>query len=66
MENDNKKAFGPSHYLYGEAEALSLSIAAIRKAMGKANPADFLTNSPEWSRSMEEFVQDLWWALDAH
>jgi hypothetical protein len=35
MENHNQSAFGPGHYLYGEAQALSLTIAAIRKAMVK-------------------------------
>jgi hypothetical protein len=53
MENNKQIAFGLGHYFCGEAEALSLSIAAIRKEIGKANPTDFVTKSPDWSRSME-------------
>lgn len=64
MEHDMKDNFGTEHYLYLEAEAMALSIATIRKAMGKANPSDFPTGSPRWGLEMEEFAQDVQRALD--
>ena len=49
--------------LYQEAEALSLSVATIRKARGKKNPQDFAVNSPEWHQTCHEFAHDILTAL---
>jgi hypothetical protein len=64
MDHDMKNDFGADHYLYLEAEALALSIAIIRKAMGKTNPSDFPAGSPRWRLQMKEFGEDVQRALD--
>jgi hypothetical protein len=40
----------PGSPLHQEAQALSLSVALVRKVQGKKNPADFPVDSPEWHR----------------
>ncbi|SAL87861.1 hypothetical protein AWB68_08566 [Caballeronia choica] len=57
----NKKPFEiiPDSALHMEAKALSLSVAAIRRAQGKQNPADFPVDSPAWHRACLEFANDV-------
>jgi hypothetical protein len=57
----NKKPFRvvPDSPLHQEAQALSLSVAAIRKAQGKKSPADFPVDSPEWHRVCMDFASDV-------
>ena len=61
----NKKPFEiiPGSPLHREAQSLSLSVAAIRKAQGKKNPEDFPVDSPEWHEVCEEFSNDVLIAL---
>lgn len=50
----------PGSPVHKEAQALSLSVAAIRKAQGKTNPADFpVDSSPAWHRACLEFANDV-------
>ncbi|WP_118179969.1 hypothetical protein [Paraburkholderia phosphatilytica] len=63
MDNEKREHFGPADPLYMEAEALGLSVAAIRKAQGKKNPSDCEVGSPAWMNANEEFARDLLWAL---
>jgi hypothetical protein len=46
-----------------EARALALSVATIRKARGKRNPADYAVGSPDWEAEDEDFARDLLRAL---
>lgn len=57
----NKKPFriASDSQLHQEARALSLSVAAIRKAQGKKSPADFPVDSPEWHRVCMDFANDV-------
>lgn len=59
MNNEHFLSFGPGYPGYLEARALALSIAAIRKAQGKKNPADYAVGSPNWEAADEEFARDL-------
>ena len=45
--------------LFMEARAFALSIVAIRRARGKANPADFVVGTPEWKAVVEDFAADI-------
>jgi hypothetical protein len=45
--------------LHKEAQSLSLSISAIRKAQGRKNPVDFPVVSPEWHQFALEFANDV-------
>jgi hypothetical protein len=45
--------------LFIEARAFALSIAAIRTARGKLNPADFHVGTPEWKAVIEDFAADI-------
>lgn len=63
MNSEQTILFGPWHPRYLEARALALSIAAIRKAQGKRNPADYAVGSPGWEAGDEEFARDLLRAL---
>jgi hypothetical protein len=63
MNNEPSILLGPGHPRYLEARALALSIAAIRKAQGKRNPADYVVGSPGWETGDEEFARDVLRAL---
>lgn len=41
------------------ARIVALSVAAIRKAQGKLNPADLSADSPAWQAVCEDFAHDL-------
>jgi len=41
------------------ARALSISVGAIRKAQGKASPADFPVGTLEWHAVVEDFANDV-------
>jgi hypothetical protein len=58
---ENKKPFEiiPGSALHMEAQSLSLSVAAIRKARGKKNPDDVPVDSPEWHQVCQEFANDV-------
>ncbi|MEY2440394.1 MAG: hypothetical protein QOI34_1779 [Verrucomicrobiota bacterium] len=58
---ENKKPFEiiPGSPLHLEAQSLSLSVAAIRKAQGKKNPEDVPADSPEWHQVCQEFANDV-------
>jgi hypothetical protein len=58
---ENKKPFEiiPGSALHMEAQSLSLSVAAIRKAQGKKNPEDVPVDSPEWHQVCQEFANDV-------
>ena len=49
----------PDSPLHKEAQALSLSVAAVRKAQGKKSPEDFTVGSPEWQQVCLEFANDV-------
>lgn len=59
MNNTQFVPFGPGYPAYLEVRALALSVAAIRKAQGKKNPADYAVGSPNWEAADEEFARDL-------
>ena len=42
-----------------QARALALSLVAIRRAQGKANPGDFEVGTPEWQQVMHDFALDV-------
>lgn len=42
--------------LFMEVRAFALSIVAIRRARGKANPVDFVVGTPEWKAVVEDFA----------
>ncbi|WP_277186428.1 hypothetical protein [Caballeronia sp. BR00000012568055] len=48
---------------FQHARALSLSVGAIRRAQGKANPNDFTVGSIEWHFAIEDFAGDVLKAL---
>jgi hypothetical protein len=48
---------------FQHARALSLSVGAIRRAQGKANPNDFPVGSIEWHFAIEDFAGDVLKAL---
>lgn len=56
----------PDRSLYLEAKALSMSVAAIRKARGKMNPHDVAVDSPDWYQAYREFADDVLAALIAN
>lgn len=64
MNTKNSLWPAPDGALYLEARALSLSVAAIRKASGKKNPQDFPVDCPEWQQSCAEFANDVLAALE--
>ncbi|WP_244818684.1 hypothetical protein [Caballeronia sp. Lep1P3] len=59
MDTNKPLQLTPDSALYLEARALSLSVAAIRKARGKKNPQDFPIDCPEWHQSCAEFAYDV-------
>jgi hypothetical protein len=59
MNNEQSIPFGPDQAQYLEAQALALSVAAIRKAQGKQNPGDYAVGSPGWAARDEDFARDV-------
>jgi hypothetical protein len=55
MENRNPHRIRRDSPLDREAEALGISVAAIRKAQGKLNPGDVEVGTPEFGAVEEAF-----------
>jgi hypothetical protein len=63
MENRNPNRIRRGSPLDKEAEALGISVAAIRKAQGKPNPSDVELGTPEFAAVEEAFLRDVLRAL---
>ena len=65
MENPNSKRRRAKIDLAFD-RALVLTVSAIRRAQGKANPEDFESGSPEFEHAADGYLDDLKRALDRH
>ncbi len=63
MDKDQLPFLDSSAPHFQHARALSLSVGAIRRAQGKANPNDFPVGSIEWHFAIENFAGDVLKAL---
>ncbi|HEX7932943.1 MAG TPA: hypothetical protein VF573_07710 [Paraburkholderia sp.] len=50
--------------LFEQAQALALTVGAIRRARGKRCLGDFPVDSPEWRDIAEDFARDVLRALE--
>jgi hypothetical protein len=63
MENEREVPYSPDDPWFLRARAISLSVAAIRRARGVLNPSDFPVGSTEWHAAMKDFAGDVLRAL---
>jgi hypothetical protein len=66
MEQEQQFPSGPDDPMFREARAISLSVAAMRRARGIKNPSDYIAGSPEWHASMHAFAEDVMHAIGTH
>jgi hypothetical protein len=59
MDYENNSANPSNDPTFLRARALSISVGAIRKAQGKASPADFPVGTIEWHATVEDFANDV-------
>ncbi|WP_438393323.1 hypothetical protein [Caballeronia sp. DA-9] len=59
MEHEMNPADDRNDPTFLRARALSISVGAIRKAQGKASPADFPVGTVEWHAIVEDFANDV-------
>jgi hypothetical protein len=63
MEQEQQFPSGPDDPMFMEARAISLSVAAMRRARGIRNPSDYEVGSPEWHAAMHEFAEEVMQAI---
>ena len=59
MNHEMNPADSSNDPTFLRARALSISVGAIRKAQGKASPADFPVGTVEWHAVVEDFANDV-------
>jgi hypothetical protein len=59
MDDRRERSCNAGEQLFEEARALALALVAIRRAQGKANPADFPVGTPEWIAVIQDFAEDV-------
>jgi hypothetical protein len=63
MEQEQQFPAAPDDPMFMEARAISLSVAAMRRARGITNPSDCEVGTPEWHAAMHEFAEDVMEAI---